>query len=129
MALITVQMDINNWYSSTSARTVDTHLKTMDVFCAKKLNLIGTRMHSSRMRTARSSSRDGGRSPHPPEQAPPPPDPPQLPPWVWAWKPARHAGIPPPWRPAARHAGIPPAMHAGIAPPPTHPPPPCGQNS
>ena len=22
-------------------------------------------------------------------------DPPQLPPWVWAWKPARHAGTPP----------------------------------
>ena len=39
---------------------------------------------------------------------------PKLPPWVWAWKPARHAGIPPP---AARHAGIPPAMHAGIQPP------------
>ena len=49
---------------------------------------------------------------------PPRPDPPQLPPWVWAWKPARHAGIPPPWRPAARYAGIPPAMYAGIAPPP-----------
>ena len=92
-------------------------------------------MHSSRMCTARSSSRDVGRSPHPPragtppEQSPPPragippPDPPQLTPWVWAWKPARHAGIPPLWRPAARHAGIPPAMHAGIAPPPTHPPP------
>ena len=39
---------------------------------------------------------------------PPWPDPPQLPPWVWAWKPARHAGKPP-------------AMHAGI-------PPPCEQN-
>ena len=47
----------------------------------------------------------------------PGPDPSKFPPWVWAWKPARHAGIPPPWRPAARHAGIPPAMHAGIAPP------------
>ena len=53
--------------------------------------------------------------PSPPEQAPSPlgtgtpwTDPPKLPPWVWAWKPARHAGIPP-------------AMHAGIAPP-------CGQN-
>ena len=23
------------------------------------------------------------------------PDPPKLPPWVWAWKPTRHAGIPP----------------------------------
>ena len=56
---------------------------------------------------------------HPSEQAPPGAGtpPPQLPSWVWAWKPARHAGIPPPWRPAARHAGIPPAMHAGIAPP------------
>ena len=38
---------------------------------------------------------------------PPPGQTPQLPPWVWAWKPARHAGIPPSWRPA-RHAGIPP---------------------
>ena len=38
-------------------------------------------------------------------------------PWMWAWRPARHAGIPPPWKPAARHAGIPPAMHAGIPPP------------
>ena len=55
----------------------------------------------------------------------PGPNPPQLPPWVWAWKPpwpdplklhpwvwvlkpARHAGIPPPQRLAARHAGIPP---------------------
>ena len=64
-------------------------------------------MHSSRMRTAGSSSCHGG-SPSPPpeqtppgagplplpseqtptaplEQAPPWPDPPQLPPWVWAW--------------------------------------------
>ena len=53
----------------------------------------------------------------PPEQTPPRqiplncplrcgpgPDPPQLPPWVWAWKPARHARI-----------SV--AMHAGIAPP------------
>ena len=91
-------------------------------------------MHSNRMRTARSSSRQGVSthpwSRHPPEQAPPRkapswPDPPQLlpyvwawtrplnsplgvdletppsqiplnPPWVWAWKPAKHAGIPPP---------------------------------
>ena len=52
---------------------------------------------------------------------PPWPDPPQLPPWVGAWKSARHAGIPPP-RAAARHGEIPPAMHAGI-------PPPCEQNS
>ena len=104
-------------------------------------------MHSSRMRTARSSSRYRGglhnpleqRSPfwsrYPPGCGPgdtpetrssstsplvvgletPQPDPPQLPPLVWAWKPARHAGIPPPWRPAARYAGIPPALHAGIA--------------
>ena len=125
-------------------------------------------MHSSRMRTAHSSSHHGGRlhtpwnrhppwSRHPPGQIPPTsslgvgldqipstsplavgldqiplnfplgcrpgdppwPDPPKLLPWVWAWKPARHAGKPPPLsRPAARHAGIPPAMHAGIAPPP-----------
>ena len=87
-----------------------------------------TRMHSSMMCTTTSSSRHGGVSIHQPsppgadpwEQAPPlgvgletshpdrpqlppwvwawrPPwaDPPQLPPWVWAWKPARHAGIPP----------------------------------
>ena len=101
-------------------------------------------MHSSRMRTARSSSRHGGVSTQTPPEAgtprsryppgagtpqsrhpqsrnpplcgpgdppsqiplnfplgcgpgdPPRPDPPQLPPWVWAWKPARHAGIPPP---------------------------------
>ena len=32
----------------------------------------------------------------PQEQAPPWTDPPELPPWVWAWKPARHAGIPTP---------------------------------
>ena len=97
-------------------------------------------MHSSRMRTTRSSSCHGGistplradtpwsRHNPPPEQAPPGvgldqiplnlplgfipgpdppqlppwvwawrppwPDPPKLPPWVWAWKPARHAGIP-----------------------------------
>ena len=44
---------------------------------------------------------------------------PSTPPWVWAWRPARHAGIlPSPSRPA-RHAGIPPAMHDGIPPPPT----------
>ena len=30
-----------------------------------------------------------------PQSRPPWPDPPQLPPWVWAWKPVRHAGIPP----------------------------------
>ena len=135
-----------------------------------------TRMHSSRMRTAHSSSRRGGSASvhagidprvwawRPPSQislnfplgcgpGDPPgqiplnfplgvglqttpghipfnfplacgpgdtalqPDPLQLPPWMWAWKPARHAEIPP-WRPAARHAGIPPAMHAGIPSPP-----------
>ena len=38
----------------------------------------------------------------------PPGQTPQLPPWVWAWKPARHAGIPSPGKPAERHAGIPP---------------------
>ena len=99
-----------------------------------------TRMHSSRMRTARSSSHHGG-SLHPPrvctptplEQAPPWLDPPQLPPWVWAWRPSSGQiplgcgpenlqgmlnSTPPSWRPAARHAGIPPAMHTGIAPPP-----------
>ena len=40
-------------------------------------------MHSSRVRTACSSSHHDGVS-TPPEQAPQP-DPPQLPPWVWAW--------------------------------------------
>ena len=45
----------------------------------------------------------------------PQPDPPNLPPWVWAWKPARHAGIPPPLRPVACWD--------------TTPPPPRGQNS
>ena len=56
-----------------------------------------TRMHSSRMRTARSSSHHGGSLhtpppqsmyPHPLEQAPPWLDPPQLPPWVWTWRPS-----------------------------------------
>ena len=32
----------------------------------------------------------------PPWEQIPPGQTPQLPPWVWAWKPARHAGIPPP---------------------------------
>ena len=74
-------------------------------------------MHSSRMRTARSSSRQPGGSAsvhagiHPPGVGPEPPPgvgletpwpDPQAPPGVWAWKPARHAGIPP-----ARHAGMP----------------------
>ena len=51
-----------------------------------------TRMHSSRMLTAHSSSRHGGLH-TPPGQIPlnfplacaPGPDPPQLPPWLWAW--------------------------------------------
>ena len=76
-----------------------------------------TRMHSSRMRTDRSSSRQGGLPQcmlgytHTPVCGPgkPPPPPPgvgletpnlarplNFPPWVWAWKPSRHAGIPPP---------------------------------
>ena len=61
-------------------------------------------MHSSRMRTSRSSSCPGGLHQPSPEQAPPGtrhpppwdqappstrhppgPDPPQLPPWLWAW--------------------------------------------
>ena len=81
-------------------------------------------MHSSRMRTSRSSRHHGGLHAPPPEQTPqagtppgagtpPRPDPPQLPPWVWAWTrspstpplgvglgletcKACHAGIPPP---------------------------------
>ena len=80
-------------------------------------------MHSSRMRTTRSSSRLVGPLGVDLE-TPPRLDPstyplvvsleiplgqtPQFPPWMWAW------------RPAARHVGIPPAMHAGI--------PPCEQN-
>ena len=83
-----------------------------------------TRMHSSRMRTARSSGRllwGGGGLPqcmlgYPPGCGPgdtpppvwawrhplgmgletPPGQTPQLPPWVWAWRPARHARIPAP---------------------------------
>ena len=62
-----------------------------------------TRMHSSGMRTTRSSSHPRGL-----HQAPPRADPP-----------ARHAGIPPAMHTGiahtpARHAGIPPAMHARI---------------
>ena len=73
-------------------------------------------MHTSRMRTARSSIRllGGSASVHagiPPLgvglrqllgvglEAP----------WVWTWRPARHAGRPP-WR-SARHAGIPPPVN------------------
>ena len=66
-------------------------------------------MHSSRMRTARSSIRPGGLHQAPPwEQTPPAADPPA------ADIPRQQA---PPWRPAANHAGIPPAMHAEITPP------------
>ena len=63
----------------------------------------------------------------------PPGQTPQLPPWVWAWRPpqARPLNFAPLWVWAwihARHAGIPPAMHAGI--PALSPPPvPGGQNS
>ena len=83
-------------------------------------------MHSSRMRTARSSSHPGEVCLHqaPPQSRPPRSRPPQeqAPHWRPAARhagiaPAMHAGIAPPWRPAARHAGIPPTMHAGIAPP------------
>ena len=100
-----------------------------------------TRMHSSRMRTACSSSRQGGgvsTSVHagipprcgpgdpparplnfPPgvrlETHPPPGQTPQLSLWVWAWRPAGHTGIPPP--PPQL-----PARHAGIPPPPPPPP-------
>ena len=85
-------------------------------------------MHSSRMRTARSSSRPGGGLyPPPPGSRPHQSRPPQLqtrqtpsrpstplgadsldqaPPWTRQPPAARHAGIAHP--PAARHAGIPP---------------------
>ena len=83
-----------------------------------------TRMHSSRMRTARSSGRVGGSPPGTPgadlpqsrsplEQTPLGADPRSRLPWGQAPPAARHAGIAHP--PAARHAGIPPAMYAGIA--------------
>ena len=82
-----------------------------------------TRMHSSRICTACSISRllgGGGICLSACWDTPPgcgPGDPPgvgletpsgqtpQLPPWVWAWRPARHAGIPP-----VMHAGIPPPL-------------------
>ena len=68
-----------------------------------------TRMHSSRMRTARSSSHPGGlHQAPPPEQAPLDQAPPHCK-ACWDSTP-----------PAARHAGIPPVMHAGIAPPPVN---------
>ena len=103
-------------------------------------------MHSSRMRTSRSSSHlleGGSDSVHagiPPGvglETPPvvsletPPRWGPGDPQVWAWRPPRCGpGDPSPpdqtpqlppwvwaWRPA-RHAGIPPAMHAGISSPP-----------
>ena len=87
-------------------------------------------MHSSRMRTAHSSSRQGqSASVHagidppgvgletPMGVAPPSQIPLNFPPLCGPGNlPGMHHH---PWRPAARHAGIPPAMHAGI-------PPPCG---
>ena len=82
------------------------------ILLSKSAILDLTRINSSRMRTTRSSSHHGGGSPHPlweqtpqsrcphppgaapPEQTPlgvgletPWPDPPQLPPWLWAWRP------------------------------------------
>ena len=42
---------------------------------------------------------------------------PQLPHWVWAWRPARHAGIPTPLETCCKACWILPAMHAGIPPP------------
>ena len=60
-------------------------------------------MHSSIMRTARSGSRllGGSASVHagiPSKCGPGDPQArtPHLRPWVWAWRPPRHAGIPPP---------------------------------
>ena len=91
-------------------------------FKAVKFRL--TRMHSSRMRTARSRSLLLGRVSasvhagiHPQRCGPgdPPGQTPQLPPWVWAWRP------PPPGRPLNLPLWVwawRPAMHAGIPPPP-----------
>ena len=102
-----------------------------------------TRMHSSRMRTARSSSCRGGvclsacLDTHTPGCGPgdtPWPDPstsllgvgletppgqtPQLPPGCGPGNQQGMLGHHHPLRPDAMHAGIPPAMHAGIPPPP-----------
>ena len=109
------------------------------------LKLFSTRMHSSSMRTARSSSRRGGGSAsvhagiHPRRcgsgeplrwgpgdptgcgPGNPPARPLNLPPGCGPGNLQGMLGYPPPWRPA-RHAGIPPARHTGI-------PPPCEQNS
>ena len=103
----------------------------MHIICTFSLT---TRMHSSRMCTAHSSSHPGGVCLSACWETPPPP--------VWAWRTplgvgletplARPLNFPldvgletckecwdtpsPPPGPAARHAGIPPAMHAGIPP-------------
>ena len=55
-------------------------------------------MHSSRMRTARGSASVHAGIPPPPGVGPETPQarPLNSPPPVWAWKPARHAEIPPP---------------------------------
>ena len=62
-------------------------------------------MHSSRVRTARSRRRllvgvclsACWDTPLGVDlETPPPVQTPQLPPWVWAWRPARYVGIPPP---------------------------------
>ena len=79
------------------------------------------RMHSSRMRTACSSSRPGGWSStrHPPPEQIPQEQTPLETCCKACWDTTCNAC----WdsitrRPAARHAEIPPAMHAGIHPPP-----------
>ena len=74
--------------------TVDVLFWTYDVErlepkkSSSALIIYKTRMHSSRMRTTRSSSHWGGASPVPPNfplGCGPGPDPPQLPPWLWTW--------------------------------------------
>ena len=90
------QTDLLFHRSSTLLHIVPCHLiwKQQPLFKLKPTLTTKKRMHSSRMRTARSSSHGGG-----------------LPqrmlgytprvwvwrplPWVWAWKPTRHAGLPP----------------------------------
>ena len=83
-------------------------IETLIAFNVKTSKLVKTRMHSSRMRTARSSSRAGipprcGHGSPQPDlstsplgvglETPPKPDPSTFP-RVWAWRPAMHAGIP-----------------------------------
>ena len=107
-------------------------------FFAKKEVHEQTRIHSSRMRTDRSSRRHG-ESPHPPrskalragtpleqsppEQAspgvgletpPPRPDLPQLPPWMWAWGPT-FGQIPPKFA-LGCGPGDPPTRYPSISP-------------